>query len=323
MHAIRIHQFGGPEVLQYDDMPTAEPGPGEARVRLEASGVNFIDIYHRTGSYRGQLPLTLGQEGAGVVEAVGEGVSEVAPGDRVVYSNTQGAYATQQRVAAWKLVVIPAGIPTEVAAAVHLQGLTAQYLTESTYPLKPGDTALIHAAAGGVGGLLVQLAKRRGARIIATVGTDAKAEQARAHGADEVIVYTRQDFAAEARRLTGGRGVDVVYDSVGKDTFDQSLNCLHPRGMMVLYGQSSGAVPPMDPQTLNAKGSLYLTRPTLAHYTATREELLHRTQELFDAITAGTLDVRIARTFPLIEAGAAQTFLASRQALGKVLLIPS
>jgi NADPH2:quinone reductase len=188
MHAIRIHQFGGPDVLQYDELPTPEPGPGEARVRLEASGVNFIDMYHRTGAYRGQLPLTLGQEGAGVVEAVGEGVTEVAPGDRVVYSNTQGSYATQQLVAAWKMVVIPANIPTEVAAAVHLQGLTAQYLTESTYPLKPGDTALIHAAAGGVGGLLVQLAKRRGARIIATVGSDAKAEQARAHGADEIIV---------------------------------------------------------------------------------------------------------------------------------------
>lgn len=323
MHAIRIHQFGGPEVLQYDELPTPEPGPGEARVRLEASGVNFIDMYHRTGAYRGQLPLTLGQEGAGVVEAVGEGVGEVAPGDRVVFSSAQGAYATQQLVAAWKLVAIPASIPTEVAAAVHLQGLTAQYLTESTYPLKPGDTALIHAAAGGVGGLLVQLAKRRGVRIIATVGSDAKAEQARAHGADEVVVYTRQDFTAEARRLTGGRGVDVVFDSVGKDTFEQSLNSLRPRGMMVLYGQSSGAVPPMDPQTLNAKGSLFLTRPTLAHYTATRDELLHRTQALFDGITAGTLDVRIARTFPLSEAGAAQTFLASRQAMGKVLLTPT
>jgi NADPH2:quinone reductase len=268
------------------------------------------------------LPLTLGQEGAGVVEAAGEDVAEVQPGDRVVFSNAQGSYATHQLVPAWKLVAIPAGVATEVAAAVHLQGLTAHYLVESTYPLKPGDTAIIHAAAGGVGGLLVQLAKRRGARVLATVGTIEKAETARKYGADEVIVYTQADFTAEARRLTGGRGVDVVYDSVGKDTFEQSLNSLRPRGCMVLFGQSSGAVPPMDPQILNAKGSLYLTRPTLAHYTATREELLHRTNDLFSAITAGELDVRIARTFPLAEAGAAQVFLASRQALGKVLLIP-
>ncbi len=322
MQAIRIHAFGGPEVLRLDEVPTPEPGPGEARVRLEASGVNFVDIYFRTGSYRGSLPLTLGQEGAGVVEAVGAGVTEVQPGDRVVYSNAQGSYATRQVVAAWKLVQIPANIDTQVAAAVHLQGLTAQYLAESTFPLKPGDTALVHAAAGGVGGLLVQLAKRRGARVLATVGTQAKVEQARAAGADEVIVYSQSDFAAEARRLTGGRGVDVVYDSVGKDTFDKSLDSLRPRGCLVLYGQSSGAVPPMDPQTLNGKGSLFLTRPTLAHYTATRAELLHRTQELFDAISAGELDVRIARTFPLAEAAAAHTFLASRQALGKVLLIP-
>ena len=322
MRAIRIHEFGGPEVLRFDEVPLPEPGAGEARVRLEAAGVNFVDIYYRTGSYKGQLPLTLGQEGAGVVEAVGPGVTEVQAGDRVVYSNAQGSYATHQVVPAWKLVRIPEGISTEAAAAVHLQGLTAHYLAESTYPLKTGDTALIHAAAGGVGGLLVQLAKRRGARVIATVGTEAKAVEARKHGADEVILYSQQDFTVEARRLTDGRGVDVVYDSVGKDTFDQSLNCLHPRGYMVLYGQSSGAVPPMDPQTLNAKGSLYLTRPTLAHYTATREELLHRTNDLFDAMQAGQLDVRIARTFPLAEAGAAQDYLKSRQALGKVLLAP-
>lgn len=322
MQAIRIHAFGGPEVLRLDTLPDPAPGPGEALVRLSAAGVNFIDIYFRTGAYKGQLPLTLGQEGAGVVEAVGAGVTEVKPGDQVVYSNAQGAYATHQVVPAWKLVVIPAGIDPQVAAAVHLQGLTAHYLAESTFPLKSGDTALIHAAAGGVGGLLVQLAKRRGARVLATVGTEAKAEQARKYGADEVILYTQTDFAAEARRLTGGRGVDVVYDSVGKDTFDQSLDALRPRGYLVLYGQSSGAVPPMDPQTLNGKGSLYLTRPTLAHYTATREELLGRTNDLFEAIASGTLDVRIARTFPLPEAAAAHEFLASRQALGKVLVVP-
>ncbi len=322
MHAVRIHEFGGPEVLRLEELPTPEPGPGEARVRLEAAGVNYVDIYFRTGSYRGSLPLTLGQEGAGVVEAVGKGVTDVQPGDRVVYSNAQGSYATHQVVAAWKLVPIPVNIPTEVAAAVHLQGLTAQYLAESTFPLKRGDTAIVHAAAGGVGGLLVQLAKRRGAWVLATVGAEAKVEQALAAGADEVVVYSQADFAAEARRLTGGRGVDVVYDSVGKDTFEKSLDALRPRGYMVLFGQSSGAVPPMDPQTLNGKGSLFLTRPTLAHYTATREELLHRTQELFDAISAGNLNVRIARTFPLAEAAAAHTFLASRQALGKVLLRP-
>ncbi len=322
MQAIRIHQFGGPEVLQLDELPTPEPGAGEARVRLEAAGVNFVDIYFRTGSYKGALPLTLGQEGAGTVEAVGEGVTEVQVGDRVVYSDAHGAYATHQLVRAAKLVPVPPGISAQMAAAVHLQGLTAHYLAASTYPLKPGDTALIHAAAGGVGGLLVQIAKRRGARVLATVGTEAKAEEARAHGADEVIIYTQTDFATEVRRLTHDHGVDVVYDSVGKDTFDKSLDCLHPRGYLVLFGQSSGAVPPVDPQILNRKGSLYLTRPTLAHYTATRQELFERSNELFSAVAAGELSVRIARTFPLAEAAAAHEFLASRQALGKVLLIP-
>ena len=321
MQAVRIHEFGGPEVLRLETLPEPAPGPGEALVRLTAAGVNFVDIYFRTGSYKGKLPLTLGQEGAGVVEAVGAGVTEVRPGDRVVYSNAQGSYATHQVVAAWKLVVIPDNIDPQIAAAVHLQGLTAHYLATSTFPLKASDTALIHAAAGGVGGLLVQLAKRRGARVLATVGTEEKAEQARAHGADETILYTQTDFAAEARRLTDGRGVDVVYDSVGKDTFDRSLDSLRPRGYLVLYGQSSGAVPPMDPQTLNGKGSLFLTRPTLAHYTATREELLERTNDLFSAIAAGELEVRVARTFPLAEAGAAHEFLKSRQALGKVLLV--
>jgi NADPH2:quinone reductase len=321
MHAIRIHEFGGPEVLRFEELPTPEPGPGEALVRVEAAGVNFIDIYHRTGAYKGALPLALGQEAAGVVEAVGEGVAEARPGDRVVYSNVQGSYATHQVVPTWKLVPIPATVEAQVAAAAHLQGLTAHYLAHSTYPLKPGDTALVHAAAGGVGGLLVQFAKRCGARVLATVSTEAKAQEARNAGADEVILYTQVDFAAEARRLTGGTGVDVVYDSVGKDTFDKSIDSLRPRGFMVLYGQSSGAVPPQDPQMLNRKGSLYLTRPTLGHYTATRAELLYRASELFGAISAGELQVRIARTFPLAEAAAAQEFLASRQALGKVLLV--
>jgi NADPH2:quinone reductase len=321
MHAIRIHAFGGPEVLRFEELPTPEPGPGEALVRIEAAGVNFIDIYHRTGAYKGELPLTLGQEAAGVVEAVGDGVAEARPGDRVVFTGVQGAYATHQVVPTWKLVPIPATVESEVAAAAHLQGLTAHYLAHSTYPLKPGDTALVHAAAGGVGGLLVQFAKRCGARVLATVSTEAKAQEARNAGADEVILYTQVDFAAEARRLTGGNGVDVVYDSVGKDTFDKSIDSLRPRGFMVLYGQSSGAVPPQDPQMLNRKGSLYLTRPTLGHYTATRAELLYRASELFSAIASGELQLRIARTFPLAEAAAAQAFLASRQALGKVLLV--
>jgi NADPH2:quinone reductase len=322
MRAIRIHAFGGPEVLQVEEVPVPVPGPGEARVRIEAAGVNFIDIYHRTGQYRGNLPLTLGQEGAGVVDATGPGVTEVQVGQRVAYASVQGAYAEYAIVPAARLVPVPDGVSSQVAAAVMLQGMTAHYLSHSTYPLGAKDTALVHAAAGGVGGLLVQIAKRRGARVIGTVSTEAKAAEARAAGADEVIRYTETDFVAETRRLTDGQGVPVVYDSVGKTTFDGSLDCLRPRGYLVLFGQSSGAVPPLDPQVLNAKGSLFLTRPTLAHYIATRDELLWRAGDLFRWIAAGELNVRVAATYKLSAAEEAQDYLAGRHAHGKVLLIP-
>jgi NADPH2:quinone reductase len=322
MRAIRIHAFGGPEVLQVEEVPVPVPGPGEARVRIEAAGVNFIDIYHRTGQYRGNLPLTLGQEGAGVVDATGPGVTEVQVGQRVAYASVQGAYAEYAIVPAARLVPVPDGVSSQVAAAVMLQGMTAHYLSHSTYPLGAKDTALVHAAAGGVGGLLVQIAKRRGARVIGTVSTEAKAAEARAAGADEVIRYTETDFVAETRRLTDGQGVPVVYDSVGKTTFDGSLDCLRPRGYLVLFGQSSGAVPPLDPQVLNAKGSLFLTRPTLAHYIATRDELLWRAGDLVRWIAAGELNVRVAATYKLSAAEEAQDYLAGRHAHGKVLLIP-
>src|SRR5690242_8089215 len=283
MRAMRIHAFGGPEAIQADDIPVPEPGPGEARVRVEAAGVNFIDIYQRSGQYRGALPLTLGQEAAGVVDAVGAGPHTVQPGDRVVYAPRQGAYAEYAIVPAAQLVPVPAGIDSRVAAAAMEQGLTAHYLSHSTFPIQAGQTVLVHAAAGGVGRLLVQMAKRRGARVLATVSTADKARLARAAGADEVILYTETDFATETQRLTGGRGVDVVYDSVGKTTFDGSLNCLRPRGMLVLFGQSSGAVPPLDPTVLNAKGSVFLTRPSLAHYLQNHDEVKWRAGELFDA----------------------------------------
>ena len=322
MKAVRVHSFGGPEVLSYEEVPLPEPGSGEARVKIEAAGVNFIDIYHRTGQYRGQLPMVLGMEAVGVVDMVGAGVTEVRPGDRVAYAMQQGSYAEYAIVPAWKLVLVPDEIDSRLAAAVMLQGMTAHYLTHSTYPLQPGDTALVHAAAGGVGLLLVQLAKRRGARVIGTVSTEEKARLAREMGADEVIVYTQSDFEAEVRRLTDGRGVDVVYDSVGKATFDKSLNCLRPRGYLVLYGQSSGAVPPLDPQVLNIKGSLFLTRPSLGHYAATREELLERANDLFQWMAAGELVVRVDQTYPLAEAAAAHRYMEARQTKGKVLLLP-
>jgi len=273
MKAIRVHHYGGPEVLSYEDIPLPEPGPGEARVNIEAVGVNYIDTYHRTGLYPGVLPLTLGVEGAGVVAAVGPDVSDLRVGDRVAYALTQGSYAESAVVPAWKLVTLPAAIDFHLAAAAILQGMTAHYLTHSTYPLKPGDTALIHAAAGGMGLLLVQMAKQRGARVIGTVSTEEKAALARAVGADEIILYTHSDFEAEVKRLTDGQGVNVVYDSVGRTTFAKSLNCLKPRGYLVSFGQSSGPTPPFDPLLLSAKGSLFLTRPTLTNYTATRAEL--------------------------------------------------
>ncbi len=322
MKAVRVHQYGGLEALKYEDVPVPEPGEGEAKVKIEAVGVNFIDIYHRIGRYQGQLPLTLGQEAAGTVEAVGPGVKDVKPGDRVVYASVQGSYAEYAITPSWRLVPIPAGVTSQQAAAVMIQGMTAHYLTFSTYPLEEGETALVHAAGGGTGQLLVQIAKGRGARVIGTVSTEEKAALAREAGADEVILYTQTDFESEVKRLTNNKGVDVVYDSVGKDTFDKSLNCLRRRGYMVLYGASSGAVPPLDPQVLNAKGSIFLTRPFLGHYTVDRAELSSRVNDLFQWIAAGKLKVRIDKTFPLAEAAEAHRYLEGRQSKGKILLIP-
>jgi len=322
MRAVRVHEFGGLEALQLEDIPMPEPGEGEARVKIEATGVNFIDIYHRIGRYQGQLPLTLGQEAAGTVDAIGPNVTDVRPGDRVVYASVQGAYAEYAIVPVWRLVPIPTDIDVQHAAAVMIQGMTAHYLSRDTYPLKAGETALVHAAGGGTGQLLTQLAKRCGAHVIGTVSTEEKAALAREAGADEVILYTRTDFEVEVKRLTGSRGVDVVYDSVGKDTFEKSLNCIRRRGYMVLYGQSSGPVAPVDPQTLNAKGSLYLTRPFLAHYTADRAELAGRMNDLFEWIRAGDLKVRIDRRFSLADAAAAHQLLEGRQSKGKILLVP-
>ena len=322
MKTVRVHQYGGLEALKVEEVPVPEPGEGEARVKIEATGVNFIDIYHRIGRYQGSLPLTLGQEAAGTVDAIGSNVTEVKPGDRVAYASVQGAYAEYAIVPAWRLVPIPTGVDVQQAAAAMIQGMTAHYLTYSTYPLKEGETALVHAAGGGTGQLLVQLAKRRRARVIGTVSTEEKARLAREAGADEVILYTQVDFEAEVKRLTNNEGVDVVYDSVGKDTFDKSLNCLRRRGYMVLFGASSGAVPPLDPQVLNAKGSIFLTRPFLAHYTANREELLWRVNDLFSWIAVGELKVRIDKTFPLAESAEAHRYLEDRQSKGKILLIP-
>ncbi|RPI94660.1 MAG: quinone oxidoreductase [Chloroflexi bacterium] len=322
MKAVRVHEYGGLEVLKYEEVSVPEPGEGEARVKVEAIGANFIDVYHRLGRYQGKLPLTLGQEAAGTVDAVGPNVTDVKPGDRVAYASVQGAYAEYAIVPAWRLISIPAGVDSKQACAAMLQGLTAHYLTFSTYPLKEGETALVHAAGGGTGQLLVQLAKRRGARVIGTVSTDEKAARAREAGADEVIIYTQADFEVEVKRLTNNVGVDVVYDSVGRDTFDKSLNCLRRRGCMVLFGASSGAVPPLDPQVLNAKGSIFLTRPFLAHYTADRAELLGRATDIFNWIAAGKLKVRIDKTFSLAEAAEAHRYLEDRQSKGKILLIP-
>jgi NADPH2:quinone reductase len=322
MKAVRIHEYGGPEALRYEEAPLPEPGPGQARVKIEAAGVNFIDIYHRTGQYPGQMPITPGMEGAGLVDAVGPGVTEVKVGERVAYAMQQGAYAEYAVVPAWRLAPIPDKVDVRSAAAVILQGMTAHYLCMSTYPLRPGDTALVHAAAGGMGLLLVQVAKRCGARVIGTVSTEEKARLAREFGADEVILYSQADFEAETKRLTGGRGVDVVYESVGQTTFDKSLNCLRPRGYLVLFGQSSGPVPPLNPQVLNAKGSLFLTRPTLGHYIADRAEMLGRAGDLFAWMAAGELRVRIDQVFPLAAAAEAHRYLEARKTKGKLLLIP-
>ncbi len=320
MHAIRIRETGGPELLRLETIPVPTPAAGEALVRVAAAGVNFIDVYKRTGLYRIPRPATLGEEGAGTIEAVGAAVPELRPGQRVAWAGSIGAYAEYAAVPAAKLVRIPEGIALETAAALMLQGMTAHYLATSTWPLRRGETCLIHAAAGGVGLLLVQIARRAGARIIATAGTDEKAALAREAGADEVIVYTRDDFGDEVRRLTAGRGVDVVFDSVGRSTFLAGLDLLRPRGMMVLFGQSSGPVDPIDPQLLARKGSLFLTRPTLAYYTATPEELGSRADDLFAWVTSGQLAVRIGAAFPLEAAADAHRALEGRRTTGKVLL---
>jgi NADPH2:quinone reductase len=322
MRAIRIHEFGGPEVLQLEEVPSPEPGEGEALLSVEAVGVNFIDVYHRTGLYPSPLPFTPGMEASGVVEAVGPGVYEVEVGDRVAYAMEQGSYAEAAVVAAWKLVRLPEGLDSASGAAAMLQGMTAQYLTQGTYHLTGGETVLVHAAAGGVGLLLVQMAKRLGATVIGTVSTEEKAGLAREAGADHVILYTEADFVEETRRLTDGRGVHVVYDSVGQTTFEGSLDSLRPRGMLALYGQSSGPVPPIDPGVLAAKGSLFLTRPSLGHYAAERGELLERAGEVLHAVATGELRLRIERTYPLGEAAEAHRALEGRQTTGKVLLEP-
>jgi NADPH:quinone reductase len=321
--AIRVRTTGGPEVLQVEETPTPSPQPGEVLIRVEAAGVNFIDIYQRSGAYKLTTPFTPGQEAAGTVAAVGAGVIGFAVGDRVAsYYVGLGAYAEYAIAPADKVVLLPTGVTTAQGAAVLLQGMTAHYLASTTYPLHPGDTCLVHAAAGGTGLLLCQLAKRRGARVIGTVSTAEKEALARAAGADEIIRYTEIDFAAEVKRLTGGSGVQVVYDSVGRTTFIAGLGCLAPRGTMVLYGQSSGAVEPLDPQVLNQRGSLFLTRPTLAHYVAARAELEQRSGDLFRWIQEGTLQVRIDREVPLARAGEAHNALTSRGTTGKVLLEP-
>ena len=322
MKAIRIHNYGGPEVLAYEDVPVPEPRAGEARVKIEASGVNFIDIYHRTGLYPMNRPCTLGSEGAGIVDAVGEGVTEVKQGDRVAYAMIPGSYAEYALVPAGKLVPVPDDIDAQSAAGIMLQGMTAHYLTHSAYPLQKDETALIHAAAGGVGLLLVQLAKRLGARVIGTVSTQAKADLVRQAGADEIVLYTQADFLAEAKRITNGQGVHVVYDSVGATTFEKSLDCLRARGYLVLFGQSSGPVAAFDPAKLAVKGSLFLTRPSLAHYTLTRAELLRRATDLFAWMQAGKLKLRIEKSLPLQDASEAQQLLEKRRTTGKLILVP-
>lgn len=322
MQAIRIHETGGAEKLRLDDIAVPSPAAGEVRFRVEAAGLNFIDTYKRSGLYAVALPHTLGQEAAGVVTAVGAGVTEFRVGDRVGSVAAAGTYATETIAPAGQLVRVPADVSSPLAAAVLLQGMTAHYLACDTFALKPGDTALIHAAAGGTGQLLVQIAKKRGARVLATVGTEAKAALAREAGADAVCLYTKENFADAARAFTGGRGVDVVYDGVGKATFEGSLASLRPRGMLASFGNASGAVPPFAPLLLSQKGSLFFTRPTLAHYIATPEELRRRAAELFNWIGEGALRVNIGATFPLAQAADAHRALEGRATTGKVLIVP-
>jgi NADPH2:quinone reductase len=320
MKAIQVKQPGGPEALEFVDLPVPEPKPNEAVVKIAASGVNFIDVYQREGRYKVPLPFVAGQEGAGSVTKIGADVKSLKVGDRVAWCGLLGSYAEYAAVAAEKLVAVPAGVTDQQAAAAMLQGMTAHYLVHDVYPLKKGETILLHAAAGGVGLLIAQMAHNIGARVIGTVSTEEKAKLAREAGADEIVLYTQVDFETETKRLTGGRGVDVVYDSVGKTTFEKGLNVLRPRGMMALFGASSGAVAPFDPITLSAKGSLFLTRPGLPYYTATREELEKRSADVFGMIAAGKLKLRVEHKYPLAEAQQAHRDLESRRTTGKILL---
>ena len=336
MKAIRIHQPGGPEALQLDDVADPSPGGGQAAVKLAAAGVNYIDVYFRTGQYKAQLPLTLGLEGAGTVTAVGSGVSDVKAGDNVAWTGVPGSYAQMNVVPADRLVKLPAGVSAKDGAAAMLQGMTAHYLVKSSYPLKKGDTCLVHAAAGGMGLLLCQMAKMLGATVIGTVSTEEKAAVAyptprsmeekaalaKSAGADHVILYTKQDFEPEVKRITEGRGVDVVYDGVGASTFDKSLNCLRPRGYMILFGAASGPVPPLDLQVINVRGSLFLQRPSLNHHIGSREELVQRAGEVLGWIKDGKVKLRIEHQFPLAQAAEAHRALEGRKTTGKILLIP-
>ena len=322
--AIRIHETGGPEVMRWEDVEVGAPGPGEIRIRHHAVGLNYIDVYFRTGLYPApSLPFSPGMEGAGVVEAVGEDVDSLVAGDRVAYAAPPvGAYAEVRLMPAEKVVKIPAGVDSRQAAAMMLQGMTVEYLLRRTYPVRSGDTILIHAAAGGVGLIACQWAKHLGATVIGTVGSDEKAELARAHGCDHPIVYSRENFTERVREITGGAGVPVVYDSVGRDTFEGSLDCLRPRGMLVSFGQSSGKIDPFDIGVLSAKGSLYITRPTLMTYTASRADLDSSAQALFDVVGSGAVRVTVNRTFPLAEAADAHRALESRQTTGSTVLLP-
>jgi NADPH2:quinone reductase len=322
MKAIQIHETGGPEVLQLAELPIPQPGPGQVLIRVEAAGVNFIEIYFRKGTYKAALPLTPGTEAAGTVEELGPGVTGFAAGDAVASVSVLGSYAEYALVQASALVKVPGGLSMQQAAAAMLQGMTAHYLSHSTYPLKAGETALVHAGAGGVGLLLTQMAVRLGARVISTVSTPEKAELSRAAGASDVILYTKQEFEPEVRRLTGGKGVDVVYDSVGKTTFEGSLNCLRPRGLLALFGASSGPVPPFDLIQLSSKGSLFITRPTLWHYVATRGELEWRAGDVLGWAAKGELKLRTEHVYPLLEASQAQMDLEARRTTGKILLEP-
>lgn len=320
-HAIRIHQNGGPEVLKWEKIDVSDPGRGQVKLRQEAAGLNFIDVYHRTGLYKQELPFTPGVEGAGVVEAVGRGVTSVSPGDRVAYAGALGGYAEERLIDADRIVKLPAGISTEQAGAMMLQGLTARMLLRAVHRVEAGETILIHAAAGGVGLIVCQWAKALGATVIGTVGSDQKAELARAHGCDHPIVYTRDDFAAEVARITEGKKLPVVYDSVGRDTFMKSLECLRPRGLMVSFGNASGAPDPIAPGILSQKGSLFLTRPTLFHYIATRDELETSANELFDVVTSGKVKVEVKQRFPLEEAAKAHRALEERKTSGSTVLV--